>query len=69
MVVLSKGDWVKFYVEGEERVGKVYKFMGKAVMIEHDGGLYQRYPKEFTLLPPELYPILSDSISNGESND
>lgn len=63
MAVLGRGSWVKFQIHGEDRVGKVDNFIGKAVMIECDGGIYQRYPDEFILLPEGLNQILLSSIS------
>jgi hypothetical protein len=69
MVVLSRGSWVNFKIHGEDRVGKVDNFIGRAVMIEHEGGIYQRYPDEFTPLPEGLNQILLSSISQGELNE
>ena len=70
MVVLKKGDWVLTKDRGIGFIS-VGNYMNGFHLVEfglntpdYTNYLYQ--PKELTKLPEELYPILSDSISNGE---
>lgn len=62
VVVLNRGDWVS--VGG--RVLQVEVVYNNHVFFENDFGF--RLAHECTKIDPALYPILSDSISNGEEN-
>ena len=74
MVVLRWGDWVEFdghvWVVGmqEEKGGRVFleRRLGDSREVVRR---WVRLTDDMTKLPEGLYPILSDSIKTGETND
>lgn len=77
MVVLNKGDWVLYQnkdaVNDEPRLCKVtavwdWRDHVEVWWVDIDGWGYASR-KYLTKLPPELTPILSDSITTGELHD
>jgi hypothetical protein len=68
VALLKKGDWVLTKDRGIGWVGVVDYLTGYALIEfgsnpqDYSNFLYE--PKSLTKLPDELYPILSDSISN-----
>jgi len=67
---IRQKDCVLFKVDGEDRVGIVCSCFTNRVLIQGiDGFIYDRQIKKLTRLPQNLYPILSDSISNKGEDD
>ena len=75
MVVLKEGDWVVYQnhdaVNPQPRLCQVVTRQNSYAEVywaDIDGWGYANV-KHLTPLPPELYPILSDSIKTGEIDE
>ena len=69
MVVLKKGDWCLYRGDRLCKVLKEKYSVHPMVYWADIDKIGYASEEHLTPLPPELYPILSDSIKTGEIND